>query len=327
MRHVRLRLKELLHGNKASLPGEVSSNDVLDRVPGSSSSTGTFDTSPTAALAGLTSPPALSSTGGDAIDDAETKELLRRISANSEELAQSLTVFTSPDSWTAMRQQMIHDQLRGDSPKDSPKLSSDESALEPDQHPDIHRRGPYSHRERRASPSPEKTSSPVALTRLRNMSEPELIDAIERADSEARFRKWARKSGGSLADAGPQKIIELEVKAHRLSQKASKHRALAADETLPAYARALSLEKLKDYEMKHEKALRVKALLEQSMRASSHTPPKQRSRGGSKIARSCSTRDNWSARGDPGAASKACSPSPPSASRFSGGLSEQTSGR
>ena len=109
------------------------------------------------------------------------------------------------------------------------------------------------------------------------MSAPEVRDAVERADIEARCRKWSKKHGPGSAVLR-HKLAEVEAKAIFLAGKAHKHRQLQLDEASSPYARALSETKHLDYQKKYEKALRVCALLEERLRHSPASPLSQRSR-------------------------------------------------
>ena len=64
-----------------------------------------------------------------------------------------------------------------------------------------------------------------------------------------------------------QKLNELEAKAVYLGRKAEKHRFLQYDEAASPYQRALAARKFEDYHEKHDKALRVCALLEEKCRS------------------------------------------------------------
>ena len=257
----------------------------------------------------------------------EEAELLRRISKNSEQLAASISAITSSVHWHEVRRRMDERACgysSGGSGSGSPQQSSspqwsnsdgfacdDEEAREliklvrpraaSDRSDSSSGRGSGAF-DRPPARREGASSSHNHGTRLRSMSAPEVRDAIERADMDARLKKWTKKHG-SLTLTLPQKLQELEAKALRLSEKAAKHQAIADDEALPncarphsnrrtsevlgplmiaicdlfsncrsphalaTDARALSAAKLQQYQRKSERALRLSALLEEQRRA------------------------------------------------------------
>ena len=109
---------------------------------------------------------------------------------------------------------------------------------------------------------------PTSAARLRSMSAPEVRDAVERADIEARVRKWTRNNGSGHDSAVlRQKLQEIEAKAIFLSKKAEKYRKQKVDALATPYVRAAAESKYVDYRRKYEKALRVCALLEDKCRS------------------------------------------------------------
>ena len=92
--------------------------------------------------------------------------------------------------------------------------------------------------------------------RLRTMSAPELSDALERADIEAKCRRWSKRHGMS-SSVLRIKLQESEAKAVFLGRKAAKHRAISLDERASPQTRALSGRKHEDYQRKYDRALRV----------------------------------------------------------------------
>ena len=265
--------------------------------------------------------------GSSAADDhahevASATAMLRRISQNSQQLAESVSMLvdTASPSWSAEARNLMLQRRLSDCPSLHSAQSSSacsaysspwsrSSAADDDDYTrDILSSTPPKMRSgyvsatgssssrRRSSLSGLSEPSDSSATRLRSMSEPEvrmtlsavclfprfwpqssshvcltpctvrpicvclqLRDVLERADVDARLRKWAKTHG---ALALPQKLNELEVKARRLGEKAAKHRELAEDAAAPPYTRALSRTKLNSYQGKYERALRLIALLE-----------------------------------------------------------------
>ena len=123
--------------------------------------------------------------------------------------------------------------------------------------------GSGSKRSASSDSSEHSGGAPALGTRLRSMSLPEVGDAVERADTDARVRKWLRKHGHSeLA----HKLRELERKAHGLHERAVRHDQVARAEGTPSYERALSRAKCDALRRKHQSAVRLHARLEERSR-------------------------------------------------------------
>ena len=192
-------------------------------------------------------------------------EQLARIEGNSRRLSGTLSLICSDEAWGDLRQEMLLRTL-GSVGGGSSSAGSVDSEGSSSPRP--------VRRERRSSgSSPMRPMSVQPQVRLRSMSDPEVRDAIERANVADQCRRWAKRrscpENRSMLLCLHGKLHDLEAKAARLARKAAKHAAQRDDEALSPTSRMQSEEKRKQYQAKYERALRICALLSERLRTSS----------------------------------------------------------